>query len=81
MRSAFRASKNSNGNFVFRTRIEFVAGGDVAATFEKVILGIECLGSSLRVLANFSGRGSVYTLRRIKNDRCRLSCLSKIAHM
>jgi hypothetical protein len=28
-----------------------------------------------------SARGLVYTLRRIKNDRCRLWCLSKIAHM
>ena len=28
-----------------------------------------------------SVRGSVYTLRRIKNDRCWLSRLSKIAHM
>src|SRR5579863_4956087 len=28
-----------------------------------------------------SGRGSVYTLSRIKSDRCGHSCLSKIAHM
>ena len=28
-----------------------------------------------------SGRGSVYTLRRVKNDRCGTSGLSKIAHI
>ena len=33
--------------------------------------------SELRI----SVRGSVYTLRRIKNDRCELSRLSKIAHL
>ena len=33
-------------------RIEFVAGGNVAAAFEKVILCIHHLGSSLGVVAN-----------------------------
>jgi hypothetical protein len=54
-------------------RVEFVAGGDVATPFKKLILGVHRLGRSHRVLANhvfehYHVAGTPHGIIRLRGD-------------
>ena len=49
--------KEFQGQFGIQNhRIEFVAGGDVATSFQELILRIHCFGSPFRILATSDER-------------------------
>jgi hypothetical protein len=71
-------SNRARRRFALDTRMKNADWLDVIARVTLTVIGA---AATWNKSCEISVRGSVYTLRRLENDRCRFSRLSKIAHM